>query len=1286
MVRALSCRRAVGAFAVVVGSGALATGHAQEDRKHFDVAPGPAAVQLARFAAQSRLNILAMGDMLAGFRTNAVVGDYSVSEALDRLLAGTGLVSRMDPAGLVVVPAAAGKDKPGVQAVVRTAPEVPVEVRVVGMRASQQSSISTKKYADTSLDAVVAEDVGSFPDKNVGEAISRIAGIALDRGDYGEGINVGLRGLNSDMTRVEIDGLGVISAAGGALQGADDRATEFRELPSDLIKSVEVIKGAAAADTEGGLAGSIQIRTRTGFDFKKPFVSGRLAATKNSINNQWGPDQNLVFANQFLGGRLGLVGTVNRSRAYNENHRQDLSNNSNNGPSLLWDFDQSPEKTFNFNPGTLSKTDPSVDQPLGSSPFSLTPRDVVTRAADAKTKADCYASIPLLTAAQLGTLANRDRGPAAYERSLELASCLNQWNDYTPTSIRNFVKRQDDLRTSADLRIDFKVDDRLRLFVKGTRQNRLVWDTFLYQALGQFDGLGSINTASYSGPTFTDDAATNVRSAVAATGYATLPGLSVRSNAVPVTGVLTNVDPASVLVDATHHVVRATIADGTVDTTKQFDRIDTRNTYLQLGGSYRNGPLKVDVALGQVRSSFMREVHRLGISYVYGPVTLQAMPDGLWSYSFPVGSTYSQTAVANYVQLAAQAARSAVAATVNNPASPAYAASQLPLVGPGMRVEYSPYASETAERSNKIDVAYRLDDKLPALRALRFGIDDRDYRNKSWSPGGYQMTPALGTYGQPGYVAPVVIPSSIYRKSWIVPCEDTAGSLAPGGLPCAYGYTSQTNLSETRQGVVTMTPQKYQDLLSQIMRVPTAPFFNSARNRPSGLLDGWYDLDVMKAIALSGLKNFDTGCVKFCQANDGNTYEQAVNGIHERVSAAYFMADYKFDQLPWTVEGNVGLRYVHTSETGSGLFTLNSITKTSSFNPASPDAAQGVATTFLTKITSVNDSVTNVLPSFNAATWLQPDTLVFRYNWARMIGRPKVSQLVPASSCTYDERQADQGTAMVCTGRLGNPGLRPLVSDNQNFSLEYYPGKDTMLNLAYFTHKGITGAPILATLDGVRLFKGTDEVDPASGRSLSSLGFSVPTYVNGPAISRNGWELAAKTALSFLPWRLRYTGIDFDLTRIRARNNQAQYRDLNSGDILPPALEPKQTMNLSLWYDDGALQARVALQTVATRFVCIAPCNGSTGAANYPADGATRIRLPYAPGLPEFSGATRYVDARLSYRFKSGIEVFVDARNLGKTTQQTDTGSYAPYASGTPTVVGLGYGGARYSAGVSFRR
>ena len=47
------------------------------------------------------------------------------------------------------------------------------EILVVGTRASQQSAIDRKKRASTATDSLVADDIGSFPDRNMAEAVRK---------------------------------------------------------------------------------------------------------------------------------------------------------------------------------------------------------------------------------------------------------------------------------------------------------------------------------------------------------------------------------------------------------------------------------------------------------------------------------------------------------------------------------------------------------------------------------------------------------------------------------------------------------------------------------------------------------------------------------------------------------------------------------------------------------------------------------------------------------------------------------------------------------------------------------------------------------------------------------------------------------------------------------------------------------------------------------------------------------------------------------------------------------
>ena len=81
------------------------------------------------------------------------------------------------------------------------------DIVVTGFRASLNSALSMKRQEAAAIDSIVAEDIGKFPDSNLAESMQRVPGIALQRGDGGEGRNISVRGLGPAFTRTRINGM-----------------------------------------------------------------------------------------------------------------------------------------------------------------------------------------------------------------------------------------------------------------------------------------------------------------------------------------------------------------------------------------------------------------------------------------------------------------------------------------------------------------------------------------------------------------------------------------------------------------------------------------------------------------------------------------------------------------------------------------------------------------------------------------------------------------------------------------------------------------------------------------------------------------------------------------------------------------------------------------------------------------------------------------------------------------------------------------------------------------------
>jgi len=154
------------------------------------------------------------------------------------------------------------------------------EVVVTGVRKSLKSAQQIKKDADTVVDSITANDIGSFPDKSVAEALQRVAGITVNRfaatGDTAhfsaEPSGVVVRGLQQ--VRSEFNGRDIFTAD-------SSRGLSWSDVSPELMGGVDVYKNQTAELIEGGIAGTVNLRTRLPFDQK-----GRVLAATGEYT--WG--------------------------------------------------------------------------------------------------------------------------------------------------------------------------------------------------------------------------------------------------------------------------------------------------------------------------------------------------------------------------------------------------------------------------------------------------------------------------------------------------------------------------------------------------------------------------------------------------------------------------------------------------------------------------------------------------------------------------------------------------------------------------------------------------------------------------------------------------------------------------------------------------------------------------------------------------------------------------------------------------------------------------------------
>jgi len=192
----------------------------------------------------------------------------------------------------------------------------PTEVIVVeGVRGALLNARNIKREADTFVDSITATDVSQLPDLSVAEALARVPGVVTQRFELGgsdgdfpspEGSGNIVRGLQ--YVRSEFNGRDAFSANGG-------RALEWASIPPELIGGVDVYKNQTASMIEGGIAGTVNLRTLEPFD-----RDGRVAVVVADTiytdqAEEWSPGFSVILGDRWENdaGEFGLMGSFSTS-------------------------------------------------------------------------------------------------------------------------------------------------------------------------------------------------------------------------------------------------------------------------------------------------------------------------------------------------------------------------------------------------------------------------------------------------------------------------------------------------------------------------------------------------------------------------------------------------------------------------------------------------------------------------------------------------------------------------------------------------------------------------------------------------------------------------------------------------------------------------------------------------------------------------------------------------------------------------------------------------------------
>ena len=223
---------------------------------------------------------------------------YRIRQSLLQGICGAALASAM------ILPAAAQESTVPVSA----DEENPDDIVVTGIRANLESAQNRKRNADTVVDSITAEDIGSFPDKSVAEALQRVPGITVirfagtdDTSHFSaEPSGVVIRGLNQ--VRSEFNGRDTFSAN-------SSRGLSWQDISPELLGGIDTYKNQTADLIEGGIAGTVNLRTRVPFDQDGRLISISIKNTYGDIAEKSTPEISGIISDRWQTG-IGEIGLM----------------------------------------------------------------------------------------------------------------------------------------------------------------------------------------------------------------------------------------------------------------------------------------------------------------------------------------------------------------------------------------------------------------------------------------------------------------------------------------------------------------------------------------------------------------------------------------------------------------------------------------------------------------------------------------------------------------------------------------------------------------------------------------------------------------------------------------------------------------------------------------------------------------------------------------------------------------------------------------------------------------
>lgn len=351
-----------------------------------------------------------------------------------------------------------------------------------------------------------------------------------------------------------------------------------------------------------------------------------------------------------------------------------------------------------------------------------------------------------------------------------------------------------------------------------------------------------------------------------------------------------------------------------------------------------------------------------------------------------------------------------------------------------------------------------------------------------------------------------------------------------------------------------------------------------------------------------------------------NPAQSTTSTVDEKDYSAYLRAAFGTKILGLNLDGNVGLRYVKTDQSGEG-FQVLSYRTTGGANPTSTSVVASYGG---------GRSYDTWLPSVNLRLHVTPK-LQMRFAFSKNIFRPTFVQLNPSFNLSPNYNGSDATPLTVNPGAPYDPVSNPYqgsgtVSGNPNLKPERVTSFDAAAEW-YFEPTGYISVTLfrknLRDIIDTRSFLRTETIP-----NVGVVQFNVAAVTNITKGYVQGFEIAGQKFFDFLPGPLSGLGIAANFTLADSDAGTLASGNIGSQTLfkVPLINLSRNSYNLIALYDKYGVNVRVAYNWRDKFLDSIS----ETGAAT----------------LPIYFKAYGSLDASIGYQINRNFSITIDGQNL----------------------------------------